>query len=91
MKKKRYQNPSLKIYKMDVATIICTSANEVINTDGNGGFDYGGGGSGPAHARQNNFWDEDDDQSVSSGSATDKSRSLSDIITRERNGHHEWL
>ena len=58
MKKKQYCTPSVKIRDIGVASIICTSGDEVTNTDGNAGIDYGGGSTEPAHARQHSVWDD---------------------------------
>ena len=59
MKKKQYCTPSVKTRDIGVATIICTSGNEVTKTDGNADIEYGGGGSEPARARQHNIWEEE--------------------------------
>ena len=34
---------------------------QVTNATGNSGIVYGGGGSGPARAGENNLWDDDDE------------------------------
>ncbi|MBQ6192847.1 MAG: hypothetical protein IJK43_00205 [Prevotella sp.] len=86
MKKKQYSIPSVKISNVGVAAIICASGNTVTSTTGE--VDYGGGGSGPARARQYNAWEDDgEEQSASS----ERPSSLIDLITREQNGHQEWL
>ncbi len=56
---KKYQKPSIKVTVINTTGIICTS-DAVTKTDGNADIDYGGGGSGPARARQHGFWDDDD-------------------------------
>ena len=90
MKKTQYCTPAVKICNMGVAAIICASGNTVTSTTGE--LDFGGGGSGPARARQYNAWEDDEDeQSAASGGAADRPRNLIDLITRERNGHQEWL
>ena len=90
MKKTQYCTPAVKICNMGVAAIICASGNTVTSTTGE--LDFGGGGNGPARARQYNAWEDDDDeQSAASGGAADRPRNLIDLITRERNGHQEWL
>ena len=55
--KKNYQKPSMKVIKIQHQGIICQSVNGV---GGNGGFDLGGGGSGPARARSFGGIDWDD-------------------------------
>ena len=86
MKKKQYSIPSVKISNVGVAAIICASGNIVTSTTGE--VDYGGGGSGPAHARQYNAWEDDEDEQ---SAASERPSSLIDLITREQNGHQEWL
>lgn len=86
MKKTQYCTPSVKICNMGVATIICASGNTVTSTTGE--FEYGGGGSGPARARQYNAWEDDEDEQ---SAASEKPSSLIDLITREQNRHQEWL
>ena len=54
MKKKEYQVPSMKVVRIAMTSIICTSLTDV---DGDGtGIGYGGGGSGPARAPQRGTW-----------------------------------
>ena len=85
MKKKQYCIPSVKISNVGVAAIICASGNTVTSTTGE--FEYGGGGSGPARARQYNAWDDGEEQSA----ASKRPSNLIDLITREQNGHQEWI
>ena len=86
MKKTQYCTPSVKISNVGVAAIICASGNTVTSTTGE--FEYGGGGSGPARARQYNAWEDDKDEQ---SAASERPSSLIDLITREQNGHQEWL
>ena len=58
MNKKEYEKPATRVVKIAMTSIICTSGN-VTNVDGvDTGIGYGGGGSGPAHARSFGDWDE---------------------------------
>lgn len=56
--KKTYQQPTMTVVKLQQQGIICTS-NEVNSVSNNADIDYGGGGSGPACARQHNPVDWD--------------------------------
>ena len=58
--KKIYSKPTMKVVRIQQTHIICAS---VTGTDGNAGLNYGGGGSGPANARQRGGFDWDDDWS----------------------------
>ena len=51
MNKKDYQKPAMREVKIQVANIICTSTGVADVETGDIGISYGGGGSGPAHAR----------------------------------------
>ena len=57
--KKTYQQPTMMVVKLQQQGIICTSG--VRSVSGNADIDYGGGGSGPARARQHNGIDWDDE------------------------------
>ena len=48
----------MKVVKIQTATIL---AGSEVNRVSGGDFEYGGGGSGPAHARQRGGWDDWDD------------------------------
>ena len=62
MNKKDYQVPSMKVVKIAMTSIICTS-NEVTGVStGDTGIGYGGGGNGPARARQRGGWDDWDEE-----------------------------
>jgi len=61
MNKKAYQKPTMRVVRIQHQQIICTSnVNTVIS--GDTGIGYGGGGSGPAHARGFGDWDDDWDE-----------------------------
>jgi len=55
--KKQYQKPEQRVVKLQHQGLICQSVRGV---SGNGDMDYGGGGSGPARARQHGGIDWDD-------------------------------
>lgn len=57
--KKTYLKPTMMVVKLQQQGIICTSG--VRSVSGNADIDYGGGGSGPARARQHNGIDWDDE------------------------------
>ena len=57
--KKTYLQPTMMVVTLQQQGIICTS-NDVSRVSGNAGIDYGGGGSGPARARQHSGIDWDD-------------------------------
>lgn len=57
--KKTNQQPTMTVVKLQQQGIICTSG--VRSVSGNADIDYGGGGSGPARARQHNGIDWDDE------------------------------
>ena len=59
--KKTYIRPSMGVEELKVESPLLGVSNEVTNTAGNGGFIYGGGGSGPARAGDNHLWDDEDD------------------------------
>ncbi len=56
--KKSYLKPTMTVVTLQQQGIICTS--DVRSVNGNAGIDYGGGGSGPARARQHSDIDWDD-------------------------------
>ena len=56
--KKSYLKPTMTVVTLQQQGIICTS--DVRSVNGNAGIDYGGGGSGPARARQHSGIDWDD-------------------------------
>ena len=57
MDKKEYQVPSMEVVKIQTATIL---AGSEVNSVSGGDFGYGGGGSGPARARQRGGWDDEE-------------------------------
>jgi len=57
--KKTYLQPTMMVVTLQQQSIICTSL--VSNVDGNADLGYGGGGSGPARARQHSGIDWDDE------------------------------
>ena len=63
MNKKEYEKPAVRVVKIAMTSIICTSGDtNVTNVDsGDTGIGFGGGGSGPARARQRGDWDVWDD------------------------------
>ena len=63
MNKKTYQQPQLHIVRIHQAQIICASPVTTVssNLTGDDAIDYGGGGSGPARARQHSGIDWDDE------------------------------
>lgn len=62
---KIYQRPEIWVEEWQVACQVLAGtqvpANEVIQTAGNAGIGYGGGGTGPARAGVNNLWDDGED------------------------------
>ena len=58
--KKTYLQPTMMVVRLQQQSIICTS-NDVSRVNSNAGIDYGGGGTGPARARQNNGTDWDNE------------------------------
>jgi len=58
--KKTYLQPTMMVVTLQQQSIICTS-NDVSRVSGNADLDYGGGGSGPARARQNSGTDWDNE------------------------------
>ena len=59
--KKTYLQPTMMVVRLQQQSIICSSP--VNRVSGNADLDYGGGGSGPARARQHSGIDWDDDWS----------------------------
>ena len=57
--KKTYLQPTTMVVTLQQQSIICTS-NDVSRVSSNADLDYGGGGSGPARARQHSGIDWDD-------------------------------
>ena len=59
--KKEYQKPAMRIERIEHAQMLCGSITEV--ESGDTGIGYGGGGSGPARARQHGGieWDDWDE------------------------------
>lgn len=47
---KNYQKPTMRVVRIQQTHIICTS-ERVRSIGGDDGFEFGGGGSGPANAR----------------------------------------
>ena len=60
MNKKDYQKPAMRVVKIAMTSIICTSGNVTDVDGGDTGIGYGGGGSGPAHARSFGGWDDEE-------------------------------
>lgn len=60
MNKKAYQKPTMRIVRIQHQQIICTSLYSI--NSGDTGLGFGGGGSGPAHARGFGGWDDDWDE-----------------------------
>ena len=58
--KKTYLQPTMMVVTLQQHSIICGS-NGVSHVSGNVDMDYGGGGSGPARARQHSGIDWDDE------------------------------
>ena len=58
--KKTYLQPTTMVVTLQQQGIICTS-NDVSRVSNNADIDYGGGGSGPARARQHSGIDWDDE------------------------------
>ena len=58
--KKQYQQPAMKVVKMQHQGFVCTSDPVRSVNGGDTGIGYGGGGSGPVRARARGFsgWDE---------------------------------
>ena len=59
MDKKEYQVPSMKVVKIQTATIL---AGSEVNRVSGGDFEYGGGGSGPARSRSFGGFDDWDEE-----------------------------
>ncbi len=57
--KKKYMQPTMKVVTLQQQGIIC--ASPVSDVSSNVDMDYGGGGSGPARARQHSGIDWDDE------------------------------
>ncbi len=53
--KKIYLKPTMKVVRIQYQGIICIS--DIRKVDGNAGLNYGGGGTGPAHARGIDDWE----------------------------------
>ena len=62
MNKKDYMKPAMRVVKIQAANIICTSPYGVTGVSSDDtGIGYGGGGSGPAHARSFGGWDDEEE------------------------------
>ena len=57
--KKKYMKPTMMVVRLQQQGIIC--ASPVSNVDSNADLNFGGGGSGPARARQHSGIDWDDE------------------------------
>ena len=57
--KKKYMKPTMMVVTLQQQSIICSSP--VSNVDSNADLNFGGGGSGPARARQHSGIDWDDE------------------------------
>ena len=63
MNKKEYQKPAMRIVRIQHKFQILAGSNPVSSVNsGDTGIGYGGGGSGPAHARGFGGWDDDWDE-----------------------------
>jgi len=60
MNKKEYEKPAMRVVKIAMTSIICTSGNVTDVDGGDTGIGFGGGGSGPAHARSFGGWDDEE-------------------------------
>ena len=62
MNKKPYQQPVLRAVKIQQTHIICASDVKSLGTNltGSDAVTYGGSGSGPARARSNSIWDDEE-------------------------------
>ena len=58
MNKKEYEKPAMRVVKIAMTSIICTSGNVTDVDGGDTGIGYGGGGTGPARTNQNNTFEE---------------------------------
>ena len=62
--KKTYQQPEIETTAIVPTQVIAASVNGIIGkSEGKTILDFGGGGSGPARAGDNAFWDDEDDDS----------------------------
>ena len=59
--KKTYLQPTMMVVRLQQQSIICSSPVTVSDVNSNADLDYGGGGSGPARARQHSGIDWDDE------------------------------
>ena len=50
----------MRVVKIAMTSIICTSGNVTDVDGGDTGIGFGGGGSGPAHARSFGGWDDEE-------------------------------
>ncbi len=53
--------PEIWVEVLTAENPLLSLSNEVTRSAGNSGIIYGGGGSGPARAGENNLWDDEDD------------------------------
>ena len=60
MNKKDYSKPAMRVVKIQHTGMLMTS-NEVTGTSNDVGLEWGGGGSGPAHARSFGGWDDEEE------------------------------
>ena len=58
MSKQEYMKPAMRVLEIQNQCQIL-SVSGVHSIDGNADMHYGGGGSGPARARQRDIWDDD--------------------------------
>lgn len=56
--KREYKKPVIMALDIQQIDFVCLS-NEVIRTDGDSEFDYGGSGNVPAQVRSHSVWDEE--------------------------------
>lgn len=56
--KQEYKKPVIMALDIQQIDFVCLS-NEVIRTDGDSEFDYGGSGNVPAQVRGHSVWDEE--------------------------------
>ena len=57
MNKKEYMKPAMRVFETQHQCHIL-SVSDVHSIGGNADMHYGGGGSGPARARQRDIWDD---------------------------------
>ena len=61
MKKEMYKMPAIKMLVADPSNLLDGTVEKI---DGNSGIGFGGGGSGPAYAGENNAWEDEQPRNV---------------------------